>query len=618
MTVVKDNKYFKVFILLLLSIITLLSLFLDVNMIGKSNPLNILKGNVFVILVVGILIYQFYNKHYFKSRKAIFIFKILSLLFSLFLVVGNSYEEIGNWNLVMGSISNFIVSIILIFGYYNLILCTINIIFNFINESKIFKLNKPNKWSKFIFEDHPMLSSIIIMLVCWLPYIIAFYPAILSPDPSNQIKQFFGLETHYIEGVNLIDKDVLITNHHPVLHTALLGGSVKIGRMLGSDNFGLFIYSMIQISIFVSVLAFSIKYMKKLKTPYFLRGITLLIYSLVPVFPFYAMSAVKDVIFTSLVILYNIMLFELIKNKEKIKIKQIFIYIFLMLMIMLFRNNGIYMIVLSFPFLFLIKKENRLKLGIILIIPILLYQGYSKVLLPALHITPGSIREVLSIPFQQTARYVKYYKHLTDEEIEIIDKLLNYDTLASRYNPVLSDPVKKQFNKDYTNEDLKKYFKVWFNGFMNRPCIYAEATIHNTYGYFYPNTSKWYIYYKYDSRLKETNSFNYNYNNLNGMRKGLSYFGVIYPFIPIIGVIVNIAFCSWVIMTMSVYLIALKKYKYLIYLLPSLSLLLICVASPANTYFRYAMPYIFAIPTLLAIFININKNKIEGEVNYEK
>ncbi|MGE5455553.1 MAG: DUF6020 family protein [Ignavibacteriales bacterium] len=617
MTNIKNNKYFRIFILLLLSIITTLSFFLDVNMIGKSNPLAILKGRSFTIFVVSILIYQFYNKYYFKNIKSKLSFKILSLLFSLFLVVGNSYEEIGNWNLVMGSISNFLISCVLIFGYYNLILCTINIIFDFINNTKIFNLKIPNKWSKLIFEDHPMLSSILIMLICWLPYIIAFYPAILSPDPSNQIKQFFGLETHYIEGVNLIDENVLITNHHPVLHTALLGGSVKIGRMLGSDNFGLFIYSIIQISILVSVLAFTIKYMKKLNTPYWLRTIVLIIYALVPVFPFYAMSAVKDTIFTSLVILYTIMLFEII-NKQNIKIKQIILYTLLLLLIMLFRNNGIYMIILSFPFLFLIEKKNRIKLGIILIIPILLFQGYNKILLPALHITPGSIREILSIPFQQTARYIKYYNHLTKEDIEIVDKLLDYETLASRYNPILSDPVKNQFNKDYTSEDLKNYFKVWFKGFMNRPCIYTEATINNTYGYFYPNTSKWYIYHKYDSRLEETGLFNYHYNSLNGMCKNLSYLGIMYPYFPIVGMIVNIAFCGWMIMTMAIYLLVLNKRKYLIYLLPSLALLLICVASPANTYFRYAMPYIFSIPILIAMFININKKSFEGEVKHEK
>ena len=73
---------------------------------------------------------------------------------------------------------------------------------------------------------------------------------------------------------------------------------------------------------------------------------------------------------------------------------------------------------------------------------------YTKVLLPVFKITSGSIRETLSIPFQQTARYSKYHSdELSKEDIAIIDKVLVYDTLAERYDPELADPVKNKFNK---------------------------------------------------------------------------------------------------------------------------------------------------------------------------
>ena len=41
---------------------------------------------------------------------------------------------------------------------------------------------------------------------------------------------------------------------------------------------------------------------------------------------------------------------------------------------------------------------------------------YSKVILPYFKITNGSIREMLSIPFQQTARYVKNHGDEISEE----------------------------------------------------------------------------------------------------------------------------------------------------------------------------------------------------------
>lgn len=48
---------------------------------------------------------------------------------------------------------------------------------------------------------------------------------------------------------------------------------------------------------------------------------------------------------------------------------------------------------------------------------------------------------------------------MTSDEKKAIDKLLNYDTIASRYNPALADPVKNEFNRYYTDNDLKTILK---------------------------------------------------------------------------------------------------------------------------------------------------------------
>lgn len=72
-----------------------------------------------------------------------------------------------------------------------------------------------------------------------------------------------------------------------------------------------------------------------------------------------------------------------------------------------------------------------------------MYLGYNKVLLPSLEIANTSVREMLSVPFQQTARYAKYYgDEISEEDKEIIDKVLGYDDLGERYEPDLSDKVK--------------------------------------------------------------------------------------------------------------------------------------------------------------------------------
>lgn len=594
-------KIIKIFIFTLL---TLISLFLDVQNIIRSVKNPFIIGS-FELLLIGGLIYKMYFNYYSKRNKNSIIFIIISILFSLFMLIGDTFGKTNSLKLMFDNIYIFILTIIRFSGYFILFNLLINKLFEF-TENKIFKNENKNKYLNFVFNKHPFISSIIVILICWLPYIISFYPAILSPDPSNQIKQFFKIKTHYNESVVMLDEDVLITNHHPVAHTVLLGGCIKLGKVFGSDNLGLFIYSIIQISILISTLAFTIKYMKKLNTPIWLRLSTLIIYALVPVFPLYAMSSVKDTIFGSLIMLYIIFIFDLIKY-QNLSIKKCVYIGLLLLMIMLFRNNGYHVILLSMPFIILSNRKYLLKLLFLFLIPILIYKGYTNILLPKLHITEGSIREMLSIPFQQTARYVlKHEEDLSLEDKEIIDKILDISDLKDRYDPTFADNVKNRFNKYTTEDDLKAYFNVWLKGLTKHPVTYIESTLNNTFGYYYPNTYRWYIYYNYDSRLEEA-GFNYHYNNLKSTRNILSSYGVSFPYIPILGLIVNIGFSTWLIIIMFGFIIKLKQYKYLNYLIPSIILILVCIASPVNTYFRYALPNVFSIPIMLSMFINIRK-----------
>lgn len=589
-----NNKNFKRISIIIFSILTSLSLCINLN--SKYD----IRLNILLFCIIILPLFYVYNKFYFKEKNN---FKILSFILSLFIIIGESFDKVGNFNLIFKSILFTFISICKLVGFYVLFYLLVNILFNKL-KTKSYNF-KQNIIYEFVFEKHPFVLPFIIMLVCYLPYIIAYYPGILSPDPSNQIKQFFHIETNYLDYSILLDENVYITNHHPFLHTILLGGLTKIGDILGNVNFGIFSYSIIQIVIVISTLSFTIKYMKKLKTPKIIRIVTLFIYALVPVFPFYAMSVVKDVIFNCFVIIYSILIFDIIKFKPKLKVVDIIFIIILMTLIMMFRNNGIYVILLSMPFLIIFCKNNRKENTITLIFSLTIYLSYSNILLPYLKITPGSIREVLSIPFQQTARYVKYYEdELTNDEKKKIDKILGIDDLGERYNPVKADPVKNEFNKYATDEDLKEYVKVWFNGLLRRPNVYIEATLNNTYGYFYPGDTSWYIYYKYDERLIDS-GINYHYNNLSPLRNILSGYGVAFPHIPIIGLIVNIGFSNWIVLILGTFIIKVKKYKYLIWLLPVISLILVCFASPVNTYFRYALGIVWSVPIMISCFINI-------------
>jgi len=527
---------------------------------------------------------------------------LLSSLFSLFLIIGASFKFYNSFELISKNIfTSILIFILMIFVFYKLIFWLYKMFDNYngLDNIKIFKL----------FNDKPFLISFIVIVLFWMVYVIAFYPCVLSPDPSHQILQYFGIDNKYSYYSVLLDENMIITNHHPVVHTLLIGTCVKIGMIFDSVNVGLFLYIIIQIVVLALTLSYTIYFMKKLNVNRLYRLICLLIYALVPVFPFYAMSPVKDVIFGCLIILYIIMISNYIIFKEKVNfVKGIKIFV-LVVLIILFRNNGIYVVLLSMPFLFMIYHKESKKILIVFISILVFYSTYQNVILPYFKVTPSSVREALSIPFQQTARYVSFNEDkVSEDEEKAIDKILGYETLASRYNPEKADPVKNEFNRYSTKDDLINYFKAWFTGFCKEPLTYVSATINNTYGYFYPFDKKWYIYYKYNDVLKN-NGFDYRYNNLDGLRKVLIKYGNAFQNIPILGLCVNIGFSTWLLFLMIGYLIYKQKYKEIIIYLPAFIILLVCIASPVNTYFRYALPNIFGMPLMIGIFLSLIKKE---------
>lgn len=553
---------------------------------------------------------------------------ILAILYSLFTVFGYSYYKTNSWNLIFLNVDQFCKALIVIIGYYIFFKMVITYVFDNIIEKIKYKSSK-NKIYNYIFEKHSIIIPLILILLAWVPYLITYYPGIICADSHSQLMQYYGLDLPENTSSNstlLIDENVKLTNHHPVLHTLILGTCTRIGKMIGNDNLGVFLYTIMQFLLVAFTLAYILNYMKKLKINKWIRILSLIFFDLMPIFPYYAIGITKDVPFFCFITLYLIELYDFMKMKKNQKItkgKLAKILIFAILTC-LFRNNGIYTIMLSLPLLALINKANREKILISSLLIFLMYEAFIKILLPVVFKIPNSgVREMLSVPFQQTARYVREYgDELTPKEIKTIDKLLNYETLAQRYNPTRSDYVKIKYNKIATSDDLKEYFKLWFKHFFKHPDVYLESFINNYYGYLYLECDV--VEYTlgftfYPISMKDEGILNYNYiEDFAEGRKVLNEFMEASQKLPIISLTTNIAFNNWLVLGMITYLIYKKKYRGVVFFMPIAANILICFVSPVNAYFRYMMPNIFAMPLIIGVFLNIVNTNMEGENNGEK
>ena len=67
---------------------------------------------------------------------------------------------------------------------------------------------------------------------------------------------------------------------------------------------------------------------------------------------------------------------------------------------------------------------------------------YNGLLLPALGVLPGETREMLSVPFQQSARWLLAYPDdVTESELRAVSAVLDVENGVPNYDPRLADPV---------------------------------------------------------------------------------------------------------------------------------------------------------------------------------
>ena len=124
-------------------------------------------------------------------------------------------------------------------------------------------------------------------------------------------------------------------------------------------------------------------------------------------------------------------------------------------------------------------------------------------------------------------------------------------------------------------------------------------------------SKNWYFYYKYDKRILDGNLVDYHYVNSENLRQVQTVYGTIYPYIPIIGLVSSIGMGLYFILYLISYLIDKKLKNYIIVLVPLITSILVCFVGPANTYFRYAMPYLYVLPVLFGLLIKEMRNKNE-------
>ena len=293
-------------------------------------------------------------------------------------------------------------------------------------------------------------------------------------------------------------------------------------------------------------------------------------------------------------------------------------YIISAVLTALFRNNPIYAIIPSTVLLivFLVIQKTNWKKCVAISLCIFIYFGFNYYIFNYAGVAKGSSAEALSIIIQQTARTVKYHQNeITEEEKQAIDAVLNYDAMPNNYDPLVSDPIKREFKREnFENGASSEYIKTWFSMAVKYPDTYIESLIGGSYGYysFTPKlplgSGNWnsgmtifdWIRVEY---FNKNMGFNFNYiEELQPMRENLHAWSDVWESLPVLSATNTIALYTWFVVLVGYALIRKKKWPELIVIMAVGIMILTCVASPVNDAFRYYSPIAASAPALLLLF----------------
>ena len=359
------------------------------------------------------------------------------------------------------------------------------------------------------------------------------------------------------------------------------------------------------------------------------RVITFIILACNPVIPLFAVRVEKSIFFALLLILVNIQIIEMtINSKEYFENKiHYFTFIIEVLLMALLRNNGIYIVLVDFIVILILKRKFWKNILILFLLPIIMFYVIKGPIWKSFNIIPMGSEEALTVPLQQFARIIKYEKdNLSEDEYNEIHKYLDMtdDEIIREYKPTISDDIKANLNRESFNKDKIGLIELYVKLFMKFPGQTISAFIFNSYGYYSPNNNMLYGVQIYNEESKEVYArFDSPENDLKNTKlvdiKMVASINKHFwqKDIPVISLIsTSLGLYFWILLFGLTYAIYSKKYSIVIVYLPMILLWATTIIGPlVELRYIYTL-MLFAIP-LLGFTLFYRENNIEGGENEE-
>ncbi len=358
----------------------------------------------------------------------------------------------------------------------------------------------------------------------FLPYFLAFWPGVSTPDSIWQLRQAMHL-TNY-------------QNQHPFLHTLMIELCYRIGstaagalhhfsgerlfphlsdqaalygagtgaadRIAGNPvfvNYGVALYSLLSMALLTAADMAVLRLLRRNGAPRWALGLLWLFFF---AFPFNAVLSItmwKDVPFSAVVMLSMVTLWDHERNRRVWRLRDHGGFVLLGFLFCTLRSNGIAAWIF-FTVVYLLVHRHALRrgreagriladLGLSLLCAALFLGPVQR----TVHVEKADPTEMLSIPLQQVAYTIVRNGEdgggrITEEELGTLRELVDVELVPSYYDSGLSDAIKALVRESHGGEKIMqnpgRWAALYLRIGLRNPDCYAEAYYRQTYGYYVP------------------------------------------------------------------------------------------------------------------------------------
>lgn len=339
-----------------------------------------------------------------------------------------------------------------------------------------------NRFMSWVFAEPTSLKRMsvrvaVVLLVCWLPYLILMYPGNLSNDTTGQLTMFYTLMGH---------GERWITAQHPVFDTLVFGAITYPFYATGHFRLGVFVCILLQELLTAASFGVALTWAKqRLSVSNGTIAMVLGFVALCPIVPIMVCSLSKDTFFSWVYLVWLVFFSDCVVTGHVDRRHFAVLAVSGALMV-LTKKYGFFVAVLSLIVLavtFLVNKRCRTALvsfALVLVVGIT-YEVCVPLLDKVTGATPAYKSDTLIVPLQQVSMtYSRYSDDFSSEDLSAISPFIRTDVIDSgNWDKTNTDTIKNYGDSTipggFTDDQVARFLSAWGRIGLRHPDAYIDG-----------------------------------------------------------------------------------------------------------------------------------------------